>query len=40
MYDKAIDKFPFVLDSVPDQYKIQEMRDKILSDDPIKFKIL
>ena len=33
MCDKAIDRCPFVFDSVPDQYKTQEMWDKIVSED-------
>ena len=35
MCRKAIDKSPFVFDSVPDQYKTQEMCDEIFSDDPL-----
>ena len=29
MCDKAVDTFPFVSDSVPDQYVTQEMCDKV-----------
>ena len=36
MCDKAVDKCPFVFDSVPDQYKTQEMCDKLVSEDPVK----
>ena len=38
MCDKAVDKCPFVFDSVPDQYKTQEMCNKNLSEDPLKLK--
>ena len=38
MCDKAVDKCPFVFDSVLNQYKTQEMCDKIVSDDPCKLK--
>ena len=31
MHDKAVDTWPFVFDSVPDQYITQEMCDKIVS---------
>ena len=30
MCDKAVDKYPFVFDFVPDQYKTQEMCYKIV----------
>ena len=33
MCDKAIDRCPFVFDSVPDQYKTHKMWDKIVSED-------
>ena len=36
--DEAVDKIPFVLDSIPDQYKTQVMCDEIAFDDPFKFK--
>ena len=38
MCDKAVDKCPFVFDSVPNQYKTQEMCNKNLSEDPLKLK--
>ena len=38
MCDKAVDKYPFVLDTVPGQYMTQEMCDKIVSNDPFKLK--
>ena len=38
MSHKAVDKCPFVFDYVPDQYKPQEMCDKIVSDDLFKLK--
>ena len=38
MGDKAIDKYPFVFDFVPDQYKTQEMCDTIVSNYPFKLK--
>ena len=38
MCSKAVDKCPFAFDSVPDQYKTQEMCDKIVSDDSFKLK--
>ena len=34
MLVKAVDTCPFVFDSVPDQYKSQEMCDKVVSKDP------
>ena len=33
---QAIDRCPFVFDSVLNQYKTQEMCDKIISEDPYK----
>ena len=36
--DKAVDKYHFVFDSVPDQFKTHKMCDKIVSDDPFKLK--
>ena len=36
--DKGVDRCPFVFDSVLDQYKIQEMCDKIVSEDHFKLK--
>ena len=38
MCDKAVDKCPFVSDSVPNQYKTQEMCNKNLFEDPLKLK--
>ena len=38
MCDKAVYRCHFVLDSVSDQYKTQEMWDKIVSEDPFKLK--
>ena len=38
--DKAVDKCPFVFDSVPNQYKTQEMCDRIDSYDPFKLYIV
>ena len=34
MRDKAVDTFPFVLDSVPDHYITQQLCDKVVSKDP------
>ena len=31
MFDEAVDTYPFVFDSAPDQYKTQEMCDKVVS---------
>ena len=33
MCDKAVDKCPLVFDSVSDQYKTQEMCEKMVSED-------
>ena len=33
MCDKAVDTCPFVFELVPDRYKIQEMYDKVVSND-------
>ena len=30
----SVDAYPFVVDSVPDQYKTQKMSDKFVSKDP------
>ena len=38
MWDEAVDKCPFVFDSVPGQYKFQEICDKFNSEDPLKLK--
>ena len=38
MCDKAVDKFPIVLDSLTDQDKTQEISDKLVSDDPFRLK--
>ena len=35
---KAIDKFHFVFDSVPDQFNTQKLCNKLFSDDPSKLK--
>ena len=34
MYVKSADTCPFVFDFVHDQYKTQELRDKVVSKDP------
>ena len=34
MCDKAVNKFFFVFDFIPDQYNIQEMFDTAVSNDP------
>ena len=34
MCDKAVDKCPFVFDSVSNQYKTQEIFEKMVSEDP------
>ena len=34
MCDKAVNKFFFVFDFIPDQYNIQEMCDTAVSNDP------
>ena len=34
MCDKVVNKFYFVFDSIPDQYKTQEMCDTAVSNDP------
>ena len=34
MCDKTVEKCPFVFDSVPDQYKTQELCDRAISKDP------
>ena len=31
--DKAMDRYFFVFDSIPDQHKTQEMCDSVVSDD-------
>ena len=36
--DKAVDTYPFVFDSVPYQYKTQEMCDKIVFKEPLILK--
>ena len=38
MYDKAVDKCPFVSDAAPGQYKTHEMFDEIVSEDSFKLK--
>ena len=38
MGDETVDRHRFLLDSVSDKYNIQEMCDKIVSEDPFKFK--
>ena len=38
MCDKAVNKCHFVFDSIPDQFKTQEMRNKIIFDGPFKLK--
>ena len=35
---KAINKFHFVFDSVPDQFNTQKLCNKLFSDDPSKLK--
>ena len=34
MRDKAVNSYFFLFDSIPDQYKTQEMCDRAVSDDP------
>ena len=38
MCDKAVDKCPFVFDSVSNQYKTQEIFEKMVSEDPFNLK--
>ena len=38
MFVNAVDTCPFVFDFVPDQYKTQEMCDKVSSEDPFMVK--
>ena len=38
MCDKVVATYPFVVDSVHDQYKTQEMCDKFVSKDPFVLK--
>ena len=38
MWDKAVDRCPFLFDSVPDQYKTQETCDKVVCEDPFELK--
>ena len=38
MHDKDVGTFSLVSDSVPDQYKTQEMCDKVVSKEPLMLK--
>ena len=38
--NKAVNRCFFVFDSIPDQYKTQEMCDKVVSEDPFFYSIL
>ena len=38
MCDKAVDNCPFEFSSIPDQYKTQEMYNKVVSEEPFMLK--